>query len=341
MRKLATIRQIKEILPIEGADKIELAKIDGWQCVVRKNDFKVGDLAIYFEIDSLLPPIPQFDFLKSQGMKTSADGNVGYRIRTIKLRKTLSQGLLIPLSAFPNVEQNFVECYENGDLTNFLNITLYERPMPANLRGQMAGLFPIFIKKTDQERIQNLTELFENNNEEYEVTEKMDGTSVTYFVNEGKFSLCSRNYELKEEDTTVYCEIARQLKIKELLTSLNKNIAIQGEIVGEGIAKNRYKLQGQRFLVFDVWDIDNRKYLNSDERIEIVDKLNLKHVPFVEKIKIFEVCKDINSILQYANRNSLLNPEHAAEGVVFKNINDTHKQSFKVINNEYLLKDKD
>jgi len=337
MRKLASLRCINEILPIEGADNIELAKIDGWQCVVRKNDFKVGDIGVYFEIDSLLPTIEQFEFLKSKGTKSNADGSVGYRIRTIKLRKTLSQGLLIKLDAFT------LTCaiLAGTDLTEIIGVKLYEPPMPANLRGQMAGLRPIFIKKTDQERLQNLPELFTDNAEEYEATEKLDGTSCTYFFNEGKFGLCSRNYELKEEDVTVYCEIAKQINIKEKLTNLNKNIGVQGEIVGEGINKNPYKLKGHHFYVFDIWDIDNRKYLEAPERIEIVKQLQLEHAPIIEHVNIFEKCKDINSVLLYVNKKSLLEPSTTIEGVVFKPLKSTLHMSFKVINNEYLLKEKD
>jgi len=340
MRKLVTLRQVKEILPIEGADKIELAKIDGWQCVVRKGEFKIGSLAIYFEIDSFLPIIEQFDFLKTQGTKTIADGSVGYRIKTIKLRKTLSQGLLLPTSAFQD-KITGIAANLDTDLTELLGVKLYEPPMPANLRGLMAGLFPFYIKKSDQERIQNLPELFADNDEEYEASEKLNGTSGTYFFNEGKFGLCSRNYELKEEDVTAYCEIAKQINIKEKLTNYNKNIAIQGEIIGEGIAKNPYKLKGQKFFVFDIWDIDNRKYLEAPQRKEIVEKMQLNHVPIIEHIKIFEKCTDMNSILEYVRKKSMLEPSIEMEGVVFKPTRSTLFQSFKVINNELLLKEKD
>lgn len=92
MRKLATIREIKDIQPIEGADRIEVATVDGWQVVIKKGEFKVGDKIIYIEIDSIVPEREEFEFLRDRK----------FRVRTIKLRKQISQGLIMPLSILGN-----------------------------------------------------------------------------------------------------------------------------------------------------------------------------------------------------------------------------------------------
>lgn len=174
MRKLATIKQVKDIIPIDGANNIEIAKLNdcGWQCVVKKGEFKVGDRGVYFEIDSFLPEEnPVFDFLKNKGVKTLADGSRGYRLRTMKLRNVISQGLLLPLNSFSNIGLPIQD-----DLTEYLNIKLYEPPIPAQLAGKVKGSFPAWIQKTDQERIQNLPEFFTDlKDESFEATEKLDG----------------------------------------------------------------------------------------------------------------------------------------------------------------------
>jgi len=169
-RKLATVRKVLDIRPIEGADAIELAIIGGWQCVVKKGDFKVGDLGVYFEIDSFLPIEPKYEFLRKSSYRQLPTGEEGFRLRTVRLRGALSQGLLLPLGEFTDLP---VDTY---DLTSFLKVTKYEPPMPACLAGDAAGSFPSDIPKTDAERIQNLADYFEQYKEaEFEVTEKLDG----------------------------------------------------------------------------------------------------------------------------------------------------------------------
>lgn len=146
-RKLATIRKISEIKPIEGADKIELAIIDGWQCVVKKNEFNVGDTCIYCEIDSFLPIKPEFEFLRTSSYKKMGDIE-GFRLKTIRMKGQISQGLVLPISVLPEGP------YCNDlDVTEILGIKLYEAPVLAQLQGQMRGNFPHFISKTDEERV--------------------------------------------------------------------------------------------------------------------------------------------------------------------------------------------
>lgn len=350
MRKLATVCKVDKIKSIPGADLIELAIIGGWQVVIRKGDFKPGDLGVYFEIDSFLPIEKRYEFLRQSSYK-KIEGQVpgkrseGYRLRTIKLRGQISQGLLLPCKDFPEMPYP----HEGTDVTRLLNIELYEPPVPANLKGIIKGKFPGFIHKTEQERIQNLLEYFDLYKDvPFECTEKLDGTSMTAYFNNGEFGICSRNWELIEDDKSLYWKIARELKLEEALKKLNLNVAWQGEIIGEGIQKNPYRIKGQRFCLFDIWDINKKRYMTYDERFMSIfiainnTVLGLGHVPIIEKkINIFQHCKDIESLLEYANYKSYVNFKRQREGIVFKSLMPVSGQiiSFKVVNNEYLLKE--
>ena len=225
MRTLATLQRIKALAPIEGADAILKATVLGWQLVVKKNEFQIGDLVIYCEIDSLMPDRPEFEFLKPRAM----------RIRTVRLRGQVSQGICFPLTLLPAGAPRT----EGSDVTDILGITKYEPPMPASLSGLAKGLFPSFIPKTDETRVQVLQELLEKYaGTTCYVSEKLDGSSVTYFLRHGEFGVCSRNLELLETSENSLWNVARVLAIEEKLRALNRNLALQGEIIGEGIQGN-------------------------------------------------------------------------------------------------------
>jgi RNA ligase (TIGR02306 family) len=252
MRKLATVRKIIDILPIPGADAIECAQVDGWKVVVKKDEFQVGQLATYFEIDSWIPE-PVAPFLCKD--KREFNGVQGARLRTIRLRGQISQGLLLPAANDAN---------EGDDVTDALGIQKYEAPIPAQLSGMVRGNFPSYIPKTDQERIQNLTnELREWAAEDcfWEVTEKLDGSSMTAYLYQGEFGVCSRNLDLKESESNSFWRVARERDMENLLRALGRNLALQGELIGEGIQKNRYAIKGQQFYLFDIYDIDARPLL--------------------------------------------------------------------------------
>ena len=332
MRKLATIRKVSEIVPIEKADKIELARIDGWQCVVKINEFHPDDLGVYFEIDSFLPASDQrYSFLEKE-FRNDTDGNRGARLRTKKLRGVLSQGLLMPLSLFPEISSS----KEGDDVTEMLNILKYEPPIPAQLAGTIKGLFPSFIPKTDQERIQNLPNLV-SDEDDYEITIKLDGSSMTAYHYNGEFGVCSRNLDLKEDDTNSFWKIANQYLLKEYLPLMG-NFAIQGELIGEGIQKNPEKLSGRDFYLFDVWNIDTRKQLNPVERVSFLETLKqlgceIKMVPVLDIQSPKSLGGTMEALLSYAEGPSLNNDNR--EGLVFKKLSDG--SSFKVISNKYLL----
>jgi RNA ligase (TIGR02306 family) len=350
-RKLATIRQVQEILPIEKADKIELCKIPGWQCVVQKGDFKVGELAVYFEVDSLLPCHEPFLFLESRGRKTSADGSIGYRLRTMKLRGVLSQGLLLPLhefiNALPEIDLKVIEEHKdffiNTDLTNNLGIKKYEAPIPVQLQGLVKGFMPSFLKKTDQERLQNLPEFFGYRNVEFEETEKIDGSSVSFYLKDGEYGVCSRNmeYKLQGNDENLYVKIGNDLCIEKCLREFGENIALQGELVGPGIQGNPLKLSKIEFYLFDVYNIDTQHYYTRDNRNFIfhiwLEQYNILHVPYIRVSYPFQEMKTIDEFLKYVEGKGAFGVER--EGIVFKSTKLINGQiiSFKCINNKYLL----
>jgi RNA ligase (TIGR02306 family) len=227
-RKLASIRKISDIQPIEGADMIELVIVDGWKVVVAKNvGHKVGDLVIYCEIDSFLPIREEFEFLRKSSYKKMVDGTEGFRLRTIRLKNQVSQGLVLPISVLNPTDTNiYVEPFEGLDVTEMLEIVKYEPPIPAELAGKVKGLFPSFLRKTDEERIQNLTleyEGWKNSDKRFYVTEKLDGSSATFYFKDGVFGVCSRNLELLETEGNTFWKVARQLKLEEWLSSQETN----------------------------------------------------------------------------------------------------------------------
>lgn len=338
MRKLASIRKITAIMPIEGADRIVKATINyGWNVVVKRDEFAVGDLCVYFEIDSLLPEIEVFEFLRPSSYVKESENGAGFRLRTIRLRKQLSQGLALPLSAFDELSGSV----EGDDVTELLGVKKWEPIIPTNLAGDFAGPFPHFIPKTDQERVQNFIEEYNTDYRDHgwETSMKLDGASATYFVNDGHFGACSRNWELKESDSNSLWKLAYELELEERLMSLQRNIAVQGELMGPSVQGNREKLNKLDFFVYDMYDIDSRCYLGSIERQALVVDLGLNHVPVIATGLQIEQGKimTVDEFLEMAELPSINHP--IAEGLVFKSTTDP-SVSFKAISNRFLLKEK-
>ena len=338
-RKLASVQTIRGIEPIQGAEFIETATINNWKVVVNKREgLKVGDKIIYCEIDSFLPIREEFEFLRKSSYKKIVDKE-GFRLRTIKLKGQISQGLILPLSLLAG------EFNEGDDVTELLGIIKYDPPIDASISGLARGNFPSFIQKTDEERIQNLTNVYEDfKNKNFYATEKLDGTSTTYYVKDGEFGVCSRNLELKEPNEgdlpSTQWKIVQELNLKEKLLQFNKetsqNIAIQGELIGFGIQKNNYKLPNQEFFVFNVFDIDNYNKLGLEDIVRISSMFGIKMVPIFNK---YESLPTIEELITIANGQSLLTPSSRREGLVFRSFDNTI--SFKVISNNYLLKNEE
>lgn len=373
MRKLATIRKIADIQPIDGADKIELAKISGWQVVIAKDvGHKIGDKVVYCEIDSYLPIQPEFEFLRKTSYKKMSNGDEGFRLKTIRLRGEISQGLIIPLNdasilaaRLANEQEDpddyfmmFSEMELGTDITNLLGIVKYDPPVPAQLAGKAKGSFPGFIPKTDQERVQNIDvdkrqfiyeyddkgkkSVFEKR---YFITEKLDGSSFTCYYRDGEFGVCSRNLELIETEDNTFWQVARKLDLENKLKSVSDevgNIALQGELIGPGIQKNMYGLTEPTVKFFDVFSIDKRKYLPFTDTHKLIHAMQLESVPLLQAKPAVFLPDSIDEILELAEGktrewkgNQFRKAER--EGIVF--VEDSPSRfTFKAISNKYLLK---
>jgi RNA ligase (TIGR02306 family) len=320
MRKLASIRTIKEIKPHNNADSLELAVVDGWQVVVKKDEFKTGDKVVYFEVDSVLPVQEQYEFLR-KCCYVNKDWIEGFRLKTIKLRGELSQGLVLPCT---------YDVPDGVDVTELLGVKKWEPPVPAQLSGLIKGNFPTFIPKTDQERIQNLPEIFSDKESEWEVTLKVDGSSMTVYWLDDGMHVCSRNLELKlDQEGNSFVETAKRTFPKYPMYF--NQLAIQGELMGPGIQGNREKLDKHYFYVYDVYDISEHRYLSPSERQEFCRAHSLLHVPIISWDRV----TDLQDMLNKADIPSINHP--IAEGVVWKHVDG--EKSFKVINNKFLLKE--
>lgn len=329
MRKLASIREIKNIAPIKGADFIEVATVDGWEVVVKKGEFKVGDKAVYFEIDSFLPIKPEYEFLRKSSYRKMLDKE-GFALRTISLKKQISQGLLIPLPS------EYEHLPIGSDLTEKLGIIKYEKPIPAELQGEAKGYIPSQIIKTDEERVQNM-DWDKIKNLTCHVEEKIEGTSATFFILNGEFGVCGRNVEYLENETNTFWRVAKELDIENKLRSLNRDIAIQGELVGEGIQGNIYRIKGHTVKFFNAQDVSKRRYIPKSEFISLMAELELDTAPIVDPALDMSEFKDVKDLLKYADGQSLLY-ETNREGIVLVGEKDGKRISFKAISNKYLKK---
>ena len=369
-RKLASIERIEEIRSIEGADAIEAARVLGWWVVVKKQEYKVGDLAVYIAIDSWVPH-ELAPFLSKGKEPREYEGVKGERVRTVKLRGAVSQGLLLPIDRLndqPFICGWFLEdgigtmlmVSEGQDVTEALGIQKWEAPVPAQLAGVARGTFPTsLIHKTDQERIQNcfediqardgkcLTKKVWNAELEvleehdgilsddferptYEKTLKLDGSSMTVFRLEGEIRVCSRNMELKINEENAGNSFVA--KALEISDKIPEGYAIQGELIGEGIQGNPEKITGREFYVFDVFDIPSYTYLLPEDRRGFVDTIGLKHVPVIEEAAFAP--DSVDAGLEDADGPSL--NAKLREGVVYKSNEGSF--SFKCISTAWLLK---
>lgn len=374
-RKLASIQRVASFRPIEGADAIEVARINNWDVVVKKNEFKEGELCVYFEIDSFLPIREEFEFLRKSSFKKMGDQE-GFRLKTIRLRGQVSQGLVVPIqildgeyeigvgiSQQSHGDQLQLGPYDNAlvieegvDVTEWLGVEKYEPPIPAELSGKVKGLFPSFLRKTDEERVQNLVKEYAQWKEQdldFYVTEKLDGSSATYYYKDGVFGVCSRNLELAEPEEFVagmvmrddgierprqqnsFWKVAQELGLKEKLEAHGRNISLQGELIGEGIQGNPYNIKGQTVRFFNVFDIDTQEYYGLPMFLATMQhELKLETVPMLTNLTM-KLPETIDDLLAYADAKSVLNSNFDREGVVLRSLD--RKISFKAISNKFLI----
>jgi len=330
---LATIQKIIDVKPIENSDFLDVVKVLGWQVVTRKGDFSIGDLCIYIGLDTIVPnDNPNFSFLEKDH----------FRIKTKKLRGCLSQGIIFPLSIIPNELEKTV----GMDVSEILGITHYEKPIPVSLRGVVRGNFPPHIPKTDENRIQNYVDVLnELKGVQVYSTVKCNGTSITISINNGDFHICSRNnsFKIEENKENVYVKTALKYGLDKKLVDYKRNIAIQGELVGPGIQKNQMGLSDYKILVFNIYFIDRARYADYAEVLSICKDLELEVVPFIETFRfnhtieqLLEMTKGYYSGTKNFREGIVIRPLHEMFSTVMRG-----RMSFKVLNNMYLLKEKE
>lgn len=367
MRELAYIQKIGSLSPIPGADAIEKAEVLGWELVVKKGDFQVGDLCVYCEIDSILPELPCFEFLRARK----------FRIKTVKLRGQISQGIAFPISILRQVDPAFNGSLTvNKDVTELMSITKYDpealldvehnqvkKPWlvrKANfLKWKLFGIkpvkkgsFPSDIPKTDETRVQKMaSSLEEHKGSAIYITEKCEGTSATFVSRSGgnwlakllnrtnSFQICSRNKivynsQSDKEAPHFLCDVAKKYDLEKKMKTMGKNLAIQGEVIGPKIQGNIYQLPDLELRVFAIFDIDTQSYLSYYSMQCVVGLLGLTSVPVLQTD--INLVNDVKYWVEYSKGKSQVNPKILREGVVIHSMDDNF--SFKSINPEYLLK---
>jgi len=334
MRSLVTIQKVKEISNIADSDFLELAHVMGWQCVVKKGEFKAGELGVYFEVDSFLPVQERYEFLRNSSYRDNVDNGKGFRIRTVKMRGQLSQGLLLPLTQFPELESSG----EGDDVTEKLGVKKWYIPETSTPGGTIIGERPMGIPASDEIRIQSALELLDQlKGKPYYITTKMDGTSgIVYFIG-GKIGCCSRNMEVKDEEGALYWLPVYKYGLKDKLVKYGKNIVITGEICGPGIQKNKLRLPEIEWYVFDVKDWDAGKYFPYEKALDVCAELGLNFVPLEERGDSFAYT--LEELLKMAKGKYPSGLDK--EGIVVRDLMSPKAVSFKVLNNDALLKEKD
>lgn len=348
-RKLVSIQRVLEIIPIANADAIELVRINGWQCITKKQEFSVGDLGVFFEIDAVPPESEIFQFLwqtKPRGdatdvtlepVKTPRPEN--FRIRTKRLRGALSQGLFMPLATF-----GLTGVDEGEDVTERLGVSKYEPPVPRGM-GDFNAPFPGFLPKTDELRVQSVpTVIDELRGHPYVVTMKYDGTSSTFCIDPrtGEFHACGRNFSIIEGNN-LYWRIVHKYDLKRILSE-SPHLAVQGEIVGPGVQKNPLGLVESSWFAFNVYDIPQARYLDHDQAREFLGRVGLPSVDVLESGDAFAHSQE--SLLALAE-GKYPGTSNEREGIVIRSRHEMRsdvlagRMSFKAISNRYLLKETD
>ena len=345
MRNLVSIQEIKDIQPIENADRIVCATILGWKIVIKKDEFKVGDKCVYFEVDSYLPIEDKYEFLRSSSFKRHEILGEGFRIKTQCLRGQISQGLVLKLS-----DVGLDENLEVGtDVTELLNVKKWEPLEKISNFGKLKEGLPDGVSETDETRIQSIYESIipEFENKKYYISTKIDGTSFTVYMKNGKFGVCSHTNEYIEDDTvpSSLWDFVRKHKIEEKIRNANiDNIVIQGELAGPGIQKNHLKLINLEWFVFSIKDLTTNKRIGLYEMLDICKTLELKTVP-IEEIgdNLIKTYPTLDSLLERAKGKYDCGTKK--EGIVIRPIEPCYSitingpLSFKVLNNDFLLKE--
>ena len=371
MRSLAYVETIKALKPIINADSIECAEILGWEVVVKKGDFRVGDRVIYVETDAILPELPAFEFMRPRK----------FRVKIAKLRGQISMGIAFPLSIAKEVDPtvDVARLRVGDDMMQMMQITKYDPESaldidtePQEKKSWIAnkwsfvkwklfgfkkvkshGDFPThLVPKTDETRVQNMgRQLSEREGQPVYITEKLEGSSATFIYlqsgnwlakklgKDGIFQVCSRNrmvYNSQKGGAAVHylCTIADKYDLRNRMKKLDRNIAVQAESLGPKIQGNPYKFPEHDMRVFLIYDIDKQAYVPYDELVSLCKQMDLPMVPVLSVAA--RITNDIKYWVELSKGKSMLLMSADREGIVMRTMDGTF--SFKSINPDYLLK---
>lgn len=331
-RKLVSIQRIDRIDPMVGADVIAKARVMGWDVVVKKDELRTGDACVFFEIDSVLPEgRPWAEFMRPRG----------FRLKTVRLRGVLSQGLALPVSILEGDVPPV-----GTDVRERLGVTKFEPSVP--IGGEVAGPFPARVPKTDEIRLQSaLGVLDEMRGLSFAITTKLDGTSTTFHVgDDGALSACSRNWTLRPSDAAPW-RIAERYRLAEVIP---REMAVQGELCGPGIQKNRLGLPSVDWFVFDAYDVRAGRHLDPHELAAFCAERSLRTVPCEAIVEGDEAARFEHTLEGWLARASgrYVGTKNRKEGIVVRPLVTRRSDalggarlSFKVIDNDFLLKDED
>ncbi|WP_165251011.1 RNA ligase (ATP) [Paludisphaera soli] len=349
MRKLASIQVVNAVEPIPGADALDRIRVLGWWVVAKKGEHAAGDRLVYCEIDSLLPERAEFEFLRAGSFKPAQFDEAGteilppgFRIRTVKLRGQVSQGICFPLAILPADAPTD----EGSDVTASLGVRKWEPPIPVGMGGTVKGPFPAFLPRTDETRVQLLESVLERHRgKTLYVTEKLDGTSFTALLREDEFGICSRNLWMDETSrTNLLARLAQATRLEEKLRSardrLGFDVAVQAEVIGPGVQKNKYALPTLAMRVFNVLNVDSGRLLDHPQALALLEEAGLEPVPQLGTLVLDHT---IDELVAFSEGASVLNPRIQREGVVFRPLVEEQDEelgrlSFKAINPKFLLK---
>lgn len=346
--KLASIEKIIDLQPIDGADVIEKAQVLGWWVIVKKGEYKVGDLCSYIQIDTIVPERPEFEFLRPRN----------FRVRTIKLKGQISQGLIIPC---PKGKWK-----EGDDVTDILEVQKYSKDIAVQARKprkwytkyiwlfkkRINKIFPFLfaakksdsfpshlVQKTDEDRIQNMPSVLERyRGQLFIVSEKLDGSSITLINDKNGLRICSRNFEVTGKSDNEFVNVVQETKFANHINSLvghygAQNIIVQGEYIGKP-QKNYYKLNGNEIRLFNIF-VDAKKIAP----VEFYNVCQALSIPVCDKVSETVLDFNMQDIVKLADGKSLVNPKINREGLVFRDVLGTI--SFKVVSNNYLIKNEE
>ncbi|KUI66907.1 hypothetical protein VM1G_02237 [Cytospora mali] len=372
-RKLVTIRPITELRHLKGAlERFDIATVrGGWTVVVTHNTWSVDELALYFEIDSFILSKDRRFSWEDYGSMIRYQGKMGYHVRSKMYGKNISQGLIMDIEKFPEVRDvlqgllkehgpvNGMRMAQEMAFEDILGVKKWEHPVGA--QGPVLGRAPPFFHQPGCGRAQNIPELFTAKylNVDFQVTEKIDGVSMTvYRVQKGsqwhtslpvlpegstqeddiaRVGVASRTEDLDEKGDSAYWQAAKQIDLPSKIHKIGiPNLAIQGELIGPTIRNNSLGFapdEPHQFIVFQIYNIDTQRCLDPRRVVQLCEAHGLPHVPVIGKVQLKDYATSFREILPKADGMGFR--AQPREGLVFKMCGDEF--AFKVISIRWLL----